>query len=1000
MENVQSVWKISRRFGTFTNRLCEIIFFNDPQIYLGLTMDKSIAAKVFPTLDPHSINIIETRYHSVINNLPNKNNEFLNIDKKLNSELIQVLFFSEFIANSLGRKPELLSELIQSNDLLKSYSEQTYKTKTQDQIAEIKDINSIKQILLRTKVYESIRIAWRDITNRATLEETLADLSHIAEAIIDSAVNAIYDEVADMYGRPVDHDGNFQGIIVLGMGKLGAGELNFSSDIDLIFVYPKQGYTNGENVISNEEFFTKVCRKFLKFFAAGTHESNFYRIDTRLRPFGDGGPIVMSSAAFEEYYQAQGREWERYAMIKAKPVAGDINAGNLLLKGLNSFIYRRYFDYGSFDSFREMKNRITLQVKNKKLKDNIKLGAGGIREIEFFGQLFQLIRGGVEPDLQERKILKVLDLLETHKCIGQAPKEDLKQAYIFLRTLENRLQEYADLQTHDIPVKEDRKMILALSLGYNTWKELSIDLEYHLSRVHFHFSQLLVNEDHEKSDHKTQELKELWVNINDPQFAEDAVSINGFKDSQRVLSILRSLEAHPNTKRLTSNGRKKLARLIPLLVNKISKQTEPESILIKLIDLIITIERRTCYLSLLIENESALETLITLAQKSPWIITFLSNHPALLDELMHPATLYSPPNRAALEKEMKSRMAAIPKGDVEFLLEELCIFRQVNMLRVAAADVSGNYPLMKVSDHLTYIAETVLKQVLQISWDIVTKKYGVPEGISRDALDHCGFAIVAYGKVGGLEMGYKSDIDIVFLHKGSSGFTVGAEKSIENIRLYSNLGQRIINMLTMHTPAGTLYGADMRLRPGGQSGMIVSHIEAFEEYLKDDAWTWEHQALIRARPVVGDVELCSKFNEIRENILTLQRDPNTLKEEVGQMRERMRDDRLKIKHDLFHLKQSPGSIVDIEFLVQYLILKYAHLYPDLIIWTDNMRLLESLDGEGIITGCESEQLQNAYLAMRKAIHRLNLQEKDLDLPDSHFKTHRDNTRQIFSKHLK
>jgi len=968
-------------------------------------MDKSIVLKVFPDLDPHLINIIEARYQSIVDslntkdNLP-KNGVLYSLESNLDSELVKVLFFSEFVANSLGRNPELFIALIQSNDLLKSYSALTYKTKLESQISHEKDINKVKQILLKIKVYESIRIAWRDLTNRATLEETLEDLSALAGAIVDYAIKAIYNEVADMYGFPVDREGNFQGIIVLGMGKLGAGELNFSSDIDLIFIYPKQGYTNGDNVISNEEFFTKVCRKFLKVFSAGTHENNFYRIDTRLRPFGAGGPIVMNSAAFEEYYQAQGREWERYAMIKAKPIAGDIKEGDLLLKGLNSFIYRRYFDYGSFDSFREMKRRITQQVKNKKLKNNIKLGAGGIREIEFFGQLFQLIRGGVEPKLQERKILKVLDLLQTHKCIEQAPKDDLKKAYLFLRLFENRLQEYADLQTHDIPEKEENKLILALSLGYKTWDALSIDLDHHMNRVHHHFSQLLVTQDNNKSDHHTQELKELWVNINDPQFAEDAISINGFKDSEKVLSILKLLEAHPNTRRLTTNGRKKLARLIPLLVRKISEHSDPELILIKLIDLIITIERRTCYLSLLIENESALETLITLAKKSPWIITFLSNHPALLDELMHPATLYSPPNRDALEKEMKDRMAAIPKGDVEFILEELCVFRQVNMLRVAAADVSGNYPLMKVSDHLTYIAETVLTQVLQVSWDIVTQKYGLPENILSGGLDCCGFAIAAYGKVGGLEMGYKSDIDIVFLHKCGSGVTTGSNKSIENIRFYSNLGQRIINMLTMHTPAGTLYGADMRLRPGGESGMIVSHIEAFEEYLKDQAWTWEHQALIRARPVAGDLDICLKFNEIRMNVLTLKRDPIILKDEVGQMRERMRDERLKIKQDLFHLKQSVGSIVDIEFLVQYLVLRYAHAFPDLTIWTDNMRLLESLDGEGVITGCESEQLQDAYLAMRKAIHRLNLQEKDLDLPDSHFKTYRDNVRQIYSTHLK
>jgi len=961
-------------------------------------MDSTVIKKVFPNLDKDLLKTITNRVDSYTQNLKTVGLK-IDLDTTQTSNLVKNFLFSEFVASNFLKNPAVFKELVDSSDLFKSYSDHTIVVRLEKKISRDMDESSVKKILLQTKLYEIIRIAWRDLTGQAPLEETLCDLSRLADAIVNQAVNTIYEVVCQRYGLPVDSDGNFQRMIVLGMGKLGAGELNFSSDIDLIFVYPNQGYTNGETIISNEEFFTKLCRKLLKFFSPGSHESHFYRVDTRLRPYGDGGPLVMNTLAFEEYYQAQGREWERYALIKARPIAGDIEAGFKLLKSLNSFIYRRYFDYGSFDSFRDMKHRITLQVKNKKLENNIKLGAGGIREIEFFGQLFQLIRGGVEPKLQERKILKVLDLLQIHHCINRETKEDLKKAYVFLRMVENRLQAYADLQTHDIPEKNEARKILSLSMGYAEWDDFLQDLTDHMQRVHGHFNQLLVSEDQEKPDRETEDLKELWININDPQFAVDAMTIKGFKDSKKVLGILRALEEHPNTKRLTPNGRKKLARLIPVMVKKIGLQNDPDTILNKLVDLIVTIERRTCYLSLLIENKGALETLIILARKSPWIITFLSNHPALLDELMHPATLYFPPGRPALEKEMADRMAGIPPGDIEFLLEELCVFRQVNMLRVAAADVSGNYPLMKVSDHLTYIAETVLSQILSISWDLVVQKYGTPEGISGENIDQCGFAIVAYGKVGGLEMGYKSDIDIVFLHKGDSGVTKGAAKSIDTIRFYSNLGQRIINALTMHTPAGTLYGADMRLRPGGNSGMIVSHIDAFDEYLKDQAWTWEHQALIRARPVAGDTDLCSRFDEIRSSVLQEKKDPDALKKDVGDMRERMRDERLKYTKDSFDLKQSQGSIVDIEFLVQYLILKHAYVSPDITIWTDNMRLLESLDAEGIITGCESERLQTAYLAMRKAIHRLNLQEKSLQITQTYFSENRQHVIDIYRKYL-
>ncbi len=939
---------------------------------------------VFPTLTDSLVNLVNSRLTAFYESLENSGLK-MDIEPHVQADLIRVLLYSEYVSSALARYPDLFQSLVESGDLFVSYDADTYAARLGKQVADSMTPEDVKPVLLKSKLYENIRIAWRDLTGAAGLEETLQDLSNLACAVVDTAIQVIYATEGRSFGLPEDNDQTVQGLIVLGMGKLGARELNFSSDIDLMFVYSRAGYTTGENAISNEEFFTRVCRRFVKFFAAGLQDMSLYRVDVRLRPYGEGGPLVMSAAAFEDYYQAQGREWERYAMIKARPVAGDIAAGIKLLERLKPFVYRRYFDYGSFDSFREMKHRISLQVKSKKLKNNIKLGAGGIREIEFFGQLFQLIRGGVEPRLQEQQILKVLDLLVVYQCIDAATRDDLKHAYRFLRMVENRLQAHADLQTHDIPENAGRREILALSMGEDSWPEFESALNAQMETVHFHFNQLLVSGDPESLDSETRDLKELWTNINDPQFTADPRAIGKFTHPEKVLDILRSLEEHPNTRRLSSNGRKKLALLIPVLVKKISEQAdEPETLLMKLVDLVTAIERRTCYLSLLIENKKALETLITLARKSPWIINFLSRHPALLDELIHPASLYAPPDRAALKHQMEIRISGLASDDLEMLLEELCIFRQINMLRVAAADVSGNYPLMKVSDHLTYIAETILSQVLDIAWHIVAGKYGTPFGTPWQGASECGFAIVAYGKVGGLEMGYKSDIDIVFLYQADSGMTQGAGKPIENIRFYSNLGQRIINALTVHTSAGMLYGADMRLRPGGSSGPLVSHIDAFEAYLADDAWTWEHQALIRARCVAGDLKVCDRFEKIRKIILTQKRDPAVLRKEVSDMRERMRQEHLKAEPGFFDVKHARGGILDIEFLVQYLILKHAHDCPDLVIWTDNIRLLESLDAEGIITGCQSEQLQNAYLVLRKIIHRHNLQEKPLQVSETAF----------------
>lgn len=909
-------------------------------------------------------------------------------------DFTRVMLFSPFTAEHITANPLILDRFGESGDLDTSYAPGDIKKKLGNFIGENQGSAEFRARFLEFKVYEIIRIAWRDLTGAAPLSETMADLSDLACACISFGFEQLYPVLTQKWGTPRDSNGNAQNIVVLGMGKLGAGELNFSSDIDLIFVYPDSGQTDGDRSISNDEFFTKLCREFIKLFSMG-NGTHFYRVDARLRPFGESGPLVMDAEAFEHYYQSQGREWERYAMIKASPVAGDIAAGNTIIQALKPFIFRRYLDYGSFDSFRDMKQRITLQVKNARLKHNIKIGAGGIREIEFFGQLFQLIRGGVEPALQARPILLVLDTLVEKKLIDENVCDELKEAYHFLRLVENRLQAYQDRQTHDIPEDSVQRQILALSMGYDDEDAFYAELSRIQGVVHKHFSRLLVQADDEDKDSSSEELKQIWDSITDPQFQGEDLSISGYRDTGSVVRLLQALAAHPHTRQLSQTGRNKLSQLLPHLIKKVGEHPDSDEVMAKLIDLVATIERRTCYLSLLIENKGALDNLIVLARKSPWIISFLSRHPVLLDELMDPVTLYSPPKRDMLEREMERSMARVQEGDLELLLEELNIFRQINTLRVAAADVSGNFPLMKVSDHLTWIAETILNQVVASSWQIVTEKYGYPEGMEGKGIEGCGFIVIAYGKVGGLEMGYKSDLDLVFIYDAESGYTSGTERSIDIGRFYSNLGQRIIHALTMHTPAGTLYGADMRLRPGGDSGTIITHIQAYEDYLKNQAWTFEHQALIRARPVAGDPALFKRFDTIRKKILARERDDSILKNEVGQMREKMRLQRLKYEPGLFNLKQGRGGIVDIEFLVQYLVLRHACNHPDVLEWTDNIRLLEALSVDALISGEESGILQNAYVAMRKTIHRLTLQERSADVDEDLFSEQAAKVAQIY-----
>ncbi len=946
---------------------------------ISLTHWKPLVDEIFPNLSPGAFSLFTNRIIRLAQSREQSaDNEKLpplaSLSPEICRDLVSVLLFSELVSEYLVVNPGMLEVLAHQEPQLESLS--SFSQRLED-FLDSHPSGDVKEAMLAYKGRENAKIAWQDLTGKADLGTTLAHLSHLAEACLKKALDWLFEKVCAVHGTPLDERGNPQKMIVLGMGKLGAGELNFSSDLDLIFVFSSPGTTQKEGTgtgISHEQFYTRLSREFVRFFSAA-QGMNFFRIDTRLRPFGDSGPMVMSAADFEEYYQLHGREWERYAMIKARPVAGDIEAGNRLLASLNSFVFRRYFDYNSFDSFRDMKSRISSQVKSKHLQRNIKLGPGGIREIEFFVQLFQMIRGGVEPELQERGVLKCLALLASSGLIRKDTSRELSQAYEFLRRLENRLQAYQDNQTHDVPEQEDLHLIIALSMGYSNIEDFQTELSRIRSSVDRHFSQLLVGEQKQAEDASASIFKEAWLEVNDVQAPNESSLLKGVKDADQILSLLQSLATHPNTRRLTKNGHKKLTALVPLLLQKVCQHGDGAVLLSQLMDLVITIERRTCYLSLLVESHAVLDNLIVLARKSPWIIGFVSRHPAVLDELLHPDTLYCPPDREALEKAMAQRMSKNQDNDPEFLLGELNMFCQTNMLRVAAADVSGNFPLMEVSNHLSWIAQIILEQICSIAWNIMTEKYGTPQGADPADIQQSGFLIIAYGKLGGLELGYKSDLDLVFICKDTQGKTESPDHPIDNIRFYSNLGQRILNLLTLNTESGTLYKADMRLRPGGSSGMIVSSVESLDDYLHNQAWTWEHQALIRARPVAGDRDLARQFQEIRKSVLCTPRDPELLCREVGGMRQKIRREKYQADPEYFDLKQGAGGIVDIEFLVQYLVLKHSAQYPELTVWTDNVRLLESLEEKELITSRQRKMLKDAYVAMRRRLHRLTLQDK-------------------------
>lgn len=899
---------------------------------------------------------------------------------------------SDFVMQACVRFPELFLELALSGDLLKSKSEQGYKNAIVSDLKPGDEEGLSKQLRLFRR-REMLRIVWRDIADWAELKETTRDLSFMAEACIDTALSHLYSWQCEELGTPVNDEGVAQQLVVLGMGKLGAWELNVSSDIDLIFAFPEEGNVKDDpKELTNSEFFTRLGKKLIQALDQQTADGFVFRVDMRLRPFGAGGPLVSSFNSFENYYLVHGRSWERYAMVKVRVVAGDYEQGNELLSMIRPFVYRRYLDYGAYESLRELKAMITQEVKRKGMSHNVKLGAGGIREVEFIAQVFQLIRGGRDTDLQERRVLVVLDYLEQKNLLPDYVVTELKEAYIFLRNTEHRIQEFQDRQTHNLPDNEIGQTRLALGMGFESWDSFLNQLNQHRTNVEAHFEQVFVAPQTEESktsvdpeqQSEIQRLEGLWYNKLDEEEAFALLSAKGFSDCAAAFKQLKTLHKSRQYASLSRQGQTRFDRLMPLLLGALQQVENVDTTFDRILSLLTNIARRSVYLALLLENPMVLSQLIKLCSASPWIARYLQQLPILLDELMDPRSLYLPPEKDELEKDMRHRLSQLDLDDVEQGMDALRHFKQSNVLRVAAADIADALPLMKVSDHLSWIAEVILDEALEQAWRHLVSRHGRPvckvepgEGSLCDK----GFAIIGYGKLGGIELGYSSDLDMVFLHGSESNnlMTLGDEEKGEKLIavpvFFARLGQRIIHLLTAHTSAGVCYEADMRLRPDGASGLLVTNLKSYRDYQLKKAWLWEHQALVRARVVAGDPQIAEQFEVIRREVLSQQRDHEVLRKEVLDMRIRMRKELSKEKKGQFDLKQGAGGIVDIEFMVQYGVLAWAFKKPDLLEYTDNIRLLEALASADLMAKSDVEVLSNAYRTFRARLHKMALQEQ-------------------------
>ena len=868
------------------------------------------------------------------------------------------------------------------------YAEAELVAKVAAEIAPLVNHDEVLRAVRQIRHRESVRIAWRDLSGQAELVESLRTTSDLADALVDAALNWSYKELVAKHGTPRSHSGEAQHMVVLGMGKLGGRELNFSSDIDMIFAFPENGETDGKRSLDNQTFFTRVGQRLIGLLGQTTGDGFGYRVDMRLRPFGEVGALALSFDAMEGYYETHGREWERYALVKARVMAGDQAAGKELMERLRPFVYRRYLDYGAVEQLRDMKTMINREAERRGKFQDVKLGTGGIREIEFTAQVFQLMRGGRIPELRTRNLLETLTVLLKHALITPTEESTLRTAYHFLRRTENRLQMWNDEQTHSLPTEAQRQAALAVSMGFADWLSFKAELTWHQEAVAAIFQRVFrVEGDERKHDPSVNDVWEGTVALTQ---AQQVLQNLGFKQTDSAAQALHELRTGRLYGALTEIGRSRLNRLMPQLLSTCAATATPDQTLERSLRIINKIASRSGYIAMLADNPGALDQFVRLVSESLWITSQLTDHPILLDQMLDPRQLYTPLDRQQLGMALREELSRIDENDTGDVMERMRQFKQAQVLRVAAADITGVLPLMQVSDQLTWIAEAVLEESWQHVWRTLCAQTGEPHYQLEGQSHKAGFAIIGYGKLGGLELGYGSDLDIIFLHnsQGTEQQTNG-KKPLENAVFYARLAQRIIHTLSTFTPAGRLYETDTRLRPSGASGLLVSSLKAFQTYQTEKAWVWEHQALLRARAITGTESLMQQFEATRREILCQARDQAEVRREVIEMRKKMWDTLGTHSNKVFNLKKDPGGITDIEFMVQYLILANAHAHPELIRWSDNIRQLESLQQVGLLSAEQADTLADIYRVLRDEIHARSLQELDSKVPISQFAKERE-----------
>ena len=872
----------------------------------------------------------------------------------------------------LAKDANLLDDLLQNH--AKIYS--TVEMQQFLYAANISDENSLKKALRQLRQRVILRTMFRDLNGLAgfgtdSLNEVVQTTSNLAEVALIAAINYLQKWLQALHGKPLSIIGAPQNLIVIGMGKLGGRELNVSSDIDLIFVYESEGETTkGQNtqIISNQDFFTKLAKKLISAIDETTEDGFVFRIDMRLRPFGNEGVLVSNLDALEEYYQNNGREWERYAWIKGRAInhTDGIGLQCIVEKLLKPFIFRKYLDYNALASMRDLKLQIHRDVTQKSQQDNIKLGRGGIREIEFIAQVFQLIRGGQDASLQIKPTLAVLNLLKNKGLLEKKTVDELMEAYVFLRNLEHRLMYVDDQQTQDLPKTDEAKARIANAMNYKNWEALLSALNAHRKIVAQHFDATFSKKSQTQSKLETSAETAIWQDIIEKEAALKALFDSGYTDAEQTLARLQMLRASNRYQQLPDLSRQRFDELMPHAIAQSAAMPNPDITLLRVTDVFESICRRASYLALLAEHPHAMHLLVKLCSSSPWLANYLAQHPILLDELLDMRTLYASPDFVAMRVELAKRLAEFA-DDIERQMDLMRHFKHANVFRFAAQDINGEVALETLSNNLSALADLIVSVALETIWPNVK---GAQAASPK-------FAVIGYGKLGSKELGYASDLDIIFLYDNTHENARDNDSAADAGEVYARFAQRISTWFNTLTSAGWLYETDLELRPDGNSGLLVSSVAAFREYQLNKAWVWEHQALTRARFVAGDVSIGAAFDAIRTEVLMQARDDQNLKAEVVQMRDKMRLSQKTgaqtFVANMFDIKHSTGGIIDVEFLVQYLVLAHAKQYPQLTENIGNIALLKLLASLNIIEQDLAEKVVLAYRDYRRLQHALKLQ---------------------------